>query len=191
MTPRIDKLNRFLLVAAGLLLLLTGAGALLLGVGAFGEFRADLPVVDDQTTEVWRSGQPWVWPVIGAACAFTSGLLIWWLTAQLRTRRLPRLELDRSNAGATRLVTAALAHAARAEAEELDTVNRARARMLTLRRGHELEITVWLAPPYDVPEALRELESTVVAHARDAVGDQTLKVRVHVEADLGTPSRVH
>lgn len=191
MTPRVDVVNRVLLTIVGIVLLLGGLATLLLGLGAFGGYRSDLPVIDDRTREVVDGGRPWLWPVIGGVCVIAAILLIWWLVAQLATRRLPRIDVERTPAGTTRLVTGALASAVAAAAMELDGVARARGRVLSRRSGHELELTVWLEPPYDVPSALRELQDRVVADARTAVGDPHLAVRVHIEADLVTPARVH
>ncbi|CAN5374951.1 hypothetical protein BH20ACT5_BH20ACT5_02160 [soil metagenome] len=188
MTAAIDVLNRALVILVGLLLLAAGVLVLLLGFGVFGADRASLPVIDEATSEV--GGATWFWPVAGAVAVLLAVLCLLWLVGQLRVRRLSTVDVDHTAVGDTRLSAGTLTAAIRQEAEQVIGVSRARARMIKNEPRPDLHLTVWLSEPYDLGEVRRGLEDAVVAHARDALGADTLRTWLHLEVDPPQRTRV-
>ncbi|GAA1838117.1 hypothetical protein GCM10009836_16250 [Pseudonocardia ailaonensis] len=175
--------DRWWLGVLGLVLLVAGAGAALLGFGIFGSARGSRPLLDPVIVDALRA-QPLLWrwvAIVGGVVLVVLGLV--WAVRSLRPERRPDLLLE-SSADTTLLVTAgAAAEAVGARAGLLPGVGRARARMVGSAGSPALRVTVWITDDADVAEICRLLESDVVAEARDALGLEHLPVAVRLELD--------
>lgn len=92
MTPRVDRINRVLLVLVGALLVVIGGLALLQSGGVFGSARATSPVVSDPTAHWYGVNGSWFWPSTGAVLLVVAGCCVWWVSSQIRTQGSARIE---------------------------------------------------------------------------------------------------
>lgn len=175
--------DRTRLALLGLVLLLAGTGAALLGWGVFGRGRAGRPLLDPMIVDALRA-QPLLWRWV----AIAAGVLLlvvglWWAVRSLRPERRPDLLLE-SDAETRLLVTAGAAADAVAErAAGLPGVSRTRGRMVGKPGSPALRLTVWLDDEADVAEICRRLDAEIVTEARDALGIAHLPVAVRLELD--------
>uniref|UniRef100_UPI0015F02614 alkaline shock response membrane anchor protein AmaP n=1 Tax=Pseudonocardia pini TaxID=2758030 RepID=UPI0015F02614 len=178
--------DRTRLALLGLVLLLAGLGAALLGWGVFGRGRAGRPLLDPMIVDALRSQQMlWRWVAIGAGVLLVV-LGLWWAVRSLRPERRPDLLLEASP-DTTLLVTAAAAAEAVADRTAgLPGVARARGRMVGREDDPALRLTVWLTDEADVAEVCRRLDEEIVTEARDALGIAHLPVAVRLELDSVT-----
>jgi hypothetical protein len=178
--------DRSRLALLGLVLLLAGTAAALLGWGVFGRGRAGRPLLDPMIVDALRA-QPLLWrwvAIVAGVVLLVVGL--WWAVRSLRPERRPDLLLE-SGSDTTLLVTAgAAAEAVADRAAGLPGVSRTRGRMVGKAGSPALRLTVWLDDEADVGEICRRLDSEIVAEARDALGIAHLPVAVRLELDTVT-----
>ncbi|KFU77513.1 hypothetical protein SAMN04489729_2134 [Amycolatopsis lurida] len=178
--------ERILTVLIGLLALLGGAAALVVGAGWLGTHRAGRPLVDPIALD-WLSRHA----VASRLGAIVLGVLLlwlglWWFFRSLRPEGRPDLELDDDL-----VVTAsAISEAVRADAETVDGVGRARVRAVGDKENPALRITLWLVEGTDLKRVWEQLDSTVLARARESLGVDVLPTAVRIELDTAAPQRV-
>jgi hypothetical protein len=167
----------------GLLLLLAGAGAALLGYGIFGTGRAARPLLDPMIVDSLRANPTlWRWVAIAAAVVLVALGLVW-TARSLRPERRPDLVLE-SSADTSLLVTAAAVSDAVAERTgALPGVAKVRARMVGKGASPALRLTVWITDEADVAALCRQLDGEIVTEARTALGLAHLPVAVRLELD--------
>jgi len=184
MTPRVDRVNRIVLIIAGALLVVGGVLALLQSGGVFGSARAESPVISDPTAHWYADNGGWLWPVVGACALAVAVLCVWWVSAQIRTQGSARIELDRGHGGTVTASATALADCVEADALAQPGIARARARISSSAEETRLHLTVWVAPPYDVTDAITQLANTVLPHLGNAFegpAPKPLRTTIHVE----------
>lgn len=191
MRNRTDRLNRVLLVLLGLVFLLAGAGAILLGRGVFGSSNAHRGIIDDAVGKPFIDNASWLWWAIGAVTLVLALLALYWLIVQLRIERIGGVTLQARPTGESTISARALTGAIRADAESVDGVNRAHARLMRDDRDPELVLSVWLREGADLGRVRHELEATTITHARDALGGGRIKTWLRVEIDTAERVRVH
>ncbi|WP_020671943.1 hypothetical protein [Amycolatopsis nigrescens] len=184
------RAERTLTSIAGLVALLAGAAALLAGYGVLGEFRARRPVLDPIAVD-WLAARP----VPGKIAAIVLGLLmlifgLWWLARSLRTEGRPDLELDRSPGQLLTVTAGAVAEAVRADAESVQGISRARVRSVGDAAAPALRLSLWLRAGTDVRQVWDELDTGVLARAREALGVESLPTAVRIELDAAARQRV-
>jgi hypothetical protein len=179
MSRRANVINRVVLTVLGLLLLTAGGLGLAVSVGAFGESRADNPVLP-QEVSTFPDGRPWFWWAVAGALLLIAVLALRWLLTQLKTDRTTRLDLT-TNArdGYTTLHTSALTNAVEDEALGIAGVTNVSASVHE-RRGQRVFLRVGLAESADIDEVRTRLENEVVTHLREGVTDPRIPVTIEL-----------
>jgi hypothetical protein len=189
MSRRANVVNRVVLTVLGLLLLAAGGLGLALSVGAFGESRADDPVLPEDV-RTFPDGRPWFWWAVAGVLLLIAVLALLWLLTQLKTDRTTRLDLT-TNArdGYTALHASALTNAVEDEALGIPGVTSVSA-IVREHRGKHLFLRVDLADSADIDGVRTRLENEVVAHLREGVGDTRFPVSIELRPGASkTPQR--
>lgn len=173
--------ERLLTGVVGALAVLTGALVAVVGLGWLGSYRAKRPVIDPIAVQ-WIVDRPLVSRVV----ALVAGLLLLalgliWFFRALRPEAQPDLALDRTVGKGLRVTAGALADAVQADAERIDGVSRARARMVGDRTNPALRLSLWLREGSDVKAVWQELDEQVLGRARESLGVTTLPTGVRFE----------
>lgn len=173
--------ERILTGVVGGLAVLAGAVAAIVGLGWLGAYRATRPVMDPIAVS-WLAGHPLVSRIV----AILVGLLLLvlgliWFFRALRPEAQPDLALDRTVGKGLRVTAGAIAEAVQGDAERIDGVNRARARMVGDRTNPALRLSLWLSEGSDVKAVWQELDEKVLGRARDSLGVTALPTGVRFE----------
>jgi hypothetical protein len=182
-----DRTNRTMLILFALALTAAGVAGALAGFDVYGRGTRHRVLLSGQVVDYFGRHGDWLWPAIAAAAAIVALLAVRWLLALLfstdRTGDLP-LTGDRSG-GHTTLSAAALTDAVASEIDGYSGVSAARARLIGDPLAPTLVITATLEESADLAGARRRIEGNAVRHARQALGNPELPVRL----DLTTTSR--
>jgi hypothetical protein len=174
------RAERTLSTAIGLLALLAGATAIVLGLDWLGTSRATLPVLDPTVMDWLDRHQPA--PRIGAislgVLLLVLGLVCFFRS--LRPEARPDLELDHTAGKGLTVTAGAIAHAVQADVERIDGVSRARARIVGDRQHPALRLSLWLREDSDVKAVWHELNS-VLGRTRECLGLSALPTAVLME----------
>ncbi|MEC3981546.1 alkaline shock response membrane anchor protein AmaP, partial [Amycolatopsis sp. H20-H5] len=174
----------------GLLALLAGAGALVVGAGWLGEYRAQRAVLDPMAAD-WLGAHATpsrIGAIVAGVVLLVLGL--WWFGRSVRQEGRPDLALEREPGDELIVTAAAISGAVRADAELIDGVSRARARSVGTGEHPALRLELWLREGADLKKVWAELDTFVLARARDSLGVEVLPTAVRVELDTGTKQRV-
>ena len=174
----------------GLLALLGGALALVVGFGVLGEFRGRRPLLDPMALD-WLGGH--ATPARIAAIVLGVLLLVAGLRGTVRSLRpepRPDLDLDRTEGAELVVTAAAISGAVQADAEQLEGVSRARVRAVGSRTSPALRITLWLHEGTDLKTVWEALDARVLTRARDSLGLDVLPTAVRLELDTSAAKRV-
>jgi hypothetical protein len=117
-------------------------------------------------------------------------LLLWWLLAQLRTRRLGEVLVDSGDGAGALLRGRALEEALGTEAASLDGVDRAQVRLTGRRTAPQARLAVSLGPAAAPAEALHRLTAEALAHARGSAGLARFPAEIRFRATRHGPQRV-
>ncbi|UVS78020.1 alkaline shock response membrane anchor protein AmaP [Actinokineospora sp. UTMC 2448] len=180
------RAERGLTGVVGLLALLAGALALVVGAGWLGRFRAARPVLDPVALDTVAA-----WPEVARIAAIAAGLLllvlgIWLAARALRPEAHPDLHLD----DALTVTSGALSSAIAADAEQVAGVDRAKAAVVGERDAPALRLSLWLTEGADVKAVWQELDDSVLRRARDSLGVDALPTAVRVELGAARRTRV-
>ncbi|MDI5963092.1 alkaline shock response membrane anchor protein AmaP [Streptomyces sp. SL13] len=132
-------------------------------------------------------GDSWWWPVVIAALAVIALAALWWLVAQLRTRRLGQVQVDYGEEGRVVLRGRALEDALAADAEALPGVARSGVRLAGRRHTPAARVSL-LLEGHAVPDTVvTDLDARVLTDAcRSAALDGLpAEVRLHGERHRG------
>ncbi|MER2091385.1 alkaline shock response membrane anchor protein AmaP [Saccharopolyspora rectivirgula] len=182
-------LERSAVVLLGLLALLLGAGAFVVGYGWLGEFRAQRPVVDPLVVQWFGQYSQIATPVgivLGVALV---GLGLWALAVMLRPEPRPDIRLERERGRHLTVSGRALADVVREDAEKVTGVVRARARMSGSARKPALRLALSLREGTDVRQVWDELDTRVLSRARHALGVETLPTAIRLRLDRAPRQR--
>ncbi|GGO49777.1 alkaline shock response membrane anchor protein AmaP [Streptomyces lasiicapitis] len=187
-------LNRVLLGLAGLALVLVGGSVLAVGLGVeppswWVHDRRDDVLLSDADRARWRD-DGWWWPTVIAVLAVIVLLALWWLTAQLRWRRLAEVLVETGDGEGALLRGRAMENVLAGEASALDGVERARVRLTGRRNAPEARVGLLLAAEAVPAEALRGTCEEALAHARDSAGLERLPATVELRAVKHRAERV-
>ncbi|MGW5054509.1 alkaline shock response membrane anchor protein AmaP [Actinokineospora sp. NPDC004072] len=180
------RAERGLTGVIGLLALLAGAAALVVGAGWLGRFRAARPVLDPVAVDALGK-----WPVVTKAAAIVLGLLLVVLGVGLALRALrPERHPDLVLADDLTVTSGAIASAIAADAERVTGVDRAKAVVVGSREAPALRLSLWLAEGADVKAVWQELDDAVLANARHCLGVAALPTAVRMELGAAERTRV-
>ncbi len=181
--------ERLLSTLLGLLATVGGIAVVLVGAGVFGTNRADRPLVDPIAVDAILRNR-----VLALATGIAAGVILvafglWWAVRSLRPEPKPDVVIDRSPGTGLTVAAAALADAVLADAETVTGVDRARVRLVGHPDRPGLRLTLWLREGADVREVWSELDSRVLARAREALGIDPLPTAVRIELDTAARQR--
>lgn len=173
------RLDRSVLTLLGLLLTAIGVLALLVGFGVFGSRLRHKPVFDNFLSDfIGRNGQ-WLWPVVAVVVVLLALLALRWLIAQLTPTATGDLQLERpAGDGHTELAGSAVTSAVASEVQGYRGVAAARVRLVGDDTDPELRLRVQLDTRADVAALRRRIETDAVSHARQALDQPELPVRL-------------
>lgn len=183
-------LERTLLLVIGLLTLLAGIAALIVGTGVLGTFRAKRAVLDPMIVQ-WWTDSPGIAIPLGIVLGLVLFLLgIWWLLRTLSPEPRPDLRLETNFTGGLTVTSAALTETVRTDAEAVTGVQRARVRTAGSQRNPTLRVTLSLRQGTDVREVWEELDTKILSRARRALGTDSLPSAIHLRLDRAPRQRV-
>jgi hypothetical protein len=182
-----DRTNRIMLILFGLALTAAGVAGALAGFGALGQPTKHDILLSGQVRDFFGRHGDWLWPVIALAAAIIALLALRWLLALLfstdRTGDLP-LTGDRSG-GRTTLSAVALTDAVTSEIDGYSGVDSVKARLIGDPLAPTLVVSATLEESADLPGLRQRIENNAVRHARQALDNPELPVRL----DLTVTSR--
>ncbi|MBC6449497.1 alkaline shock response membrane anchor protein AmaP [Actinokineospora xionganensis] len=182
--------ERALTMTTGLLLLLLGVGAALLGYGVFGQDRATRPVLDPEVLRTLVD-----WQLAARVGAIVLGLLLLVLGlrivfATLRPEHHPDLALNPTRGHGVLVTATAITEAIATDAEQVPGVSKARATMVGDEDEPALRLSLWLEDGTDVKQVWREVDDTVLRQARESLGVDHLPTAVRLELNTAERQRV-
>lgn len=173
------RLDRFVLVLLGLLLTAAGALGLLAGFGAFGGGRRHRAVFDNPVGRFFGDHGDWLWPVLALVGLCLGYLALRWLLAQLTPTAVRDLQLEpQGRQGRTELSSAAVTEAVSEEIRGYRGVSAASARLTGDEVQPELALRVQLDGRADVAALRSRIERDAIGHARQALDNPDLPVRL-------------
>jgi hypothetical protein len=181
---RAERTLTFLAGAAGLL---GGVAVLLVGYGVFGEFRGRRPVLDPIAVD-WLGTRAMPAKIVAIVLGVLLVVLgLRWFFRSLRPEGRPDLVLQESELTVT---ATAIANAVRADAEGVAGVSKAQVRSVGDAANPALRLTVSLCEGADLKKVWRELDTRVLARARESLGVEKLPTAVRIELDAAARQRV-
>ena len=189
-TARAAGAQRTLVGLVGLVSLAAGAAVIVVGSGLLGADRAARPVLDPLVLDILRANQHLARGVTIAAGVVLLVLGLVWVARALAPQRRPNLLLDSRPDSLLQVSAVAIADALSADAETVTGVNRARARMAGTLDTPVVRLDLWLEDGADVRTVYRELDTEVLARARDSLGVEFLPAAIRIELDAVAPARV-
>ncbi|MER7839852.1 alkaline shock response membrane anchor protein AmaP [Streptomyces sp. NPDC096040] len=190
----LTAINRVLIGLAGLVLLALGGAVLAVGLGApapswwIHDGRHDVLLTTAERTH-WRHAG-WWWPTVLAALVVLLLLSLWWLTAQLRRRRLTEVLVDTGDGESALLRGRALETVLATDAAQQQGVAHAQAVLRGRRTAPEVRVRLQLDPDVPPREALDDLTTHALAHARDSAALKKLPAEVRLTSVKHRAERV-
>jgi hypothetical protein len=187
-----DRTNRAMLILFAIALIAAGVVGALAGFGALGPVTKHGELPANRVGAYFGRHGDWLWPVIAAIALIVALLALRWLLALLfSTDRAGDLPItgDRS-AGRTTLAAPALTDAVATEIDSYPGVHSARARLIGDPLAPTLVVTATLEESADLPGLRRRIEANAVAHARQALADPDLPVRLDLTVTTRQANRV-
>ncbi|MGV9883119.1 alkaline shock response membrane anchor protein AmaP [Streptomyces sp. NPDC003006] len=186
--------NRVVLTLAGLVLLVLGGSVLAVGLGAsppswwIHDGRHDV-LVSAADRARWRDAG-WFWPTVIGVLAVLVLLALWWLSAQLRRRRLAEVLVETGEGEGALLRGRAMENVLAGEAESLDGVDRAQAALRGRRATPRARVQLTLAPDATPADTLHRFSSEILTRARDSAGLTSLPATVRLRGVKHRAGRV-
>ncbi|MEU7580781.1 alkaline shock response membrane anchor protein AmaP [Streptomyces sp. NPDC041068] len=186
--------NRVVLGLAGLALLVLGGSVLAVGLGVsppswwIHDGRHDVLV--SAADRARRRDDGWFWPTVIGGLAVTVLLALWWLSAQLRRRRLTEVLVETGDGEGALLRGRAMENVLTGEAETLEGVERAQVVLTGRRSTPQARVELVLEPHATPSDALHRLSAEALAHARDSAGLASLPATVRLRGVKHRAERV-
>ncbi|RZS43634.1 hypothetical protein EV193_102615 [Herbihabitans rhizosphaerae] len=182
--------ERVLTSVIGLVALLVGVAALVVGAGWLGTYRAARPVLDPMAVD-WLVRQALTARIAAILLGLAMLVLgLMWFFRSLRPEARPDLALDSTIGKGLTVTAGAISAAIAADAEQVDGVSRARVRAVGDREHPALRLSLWLRDGSDVKTIWREIDSTVLRRARESLGVEHLPTAVRLELGAAERQRV-
>ncbi len=185
--------NRLLLALVGLVLICLGGPVLVgsldlsrhwdLTLPSWWPYRGPHDVLLKAADRTRYRAEGWWWPVVIAALAVLVLAALWWLVAQLHSRRLGQVLVDYADEGRVALRGRALEDALAADAGALPGVSRSGVRLAGRRHAPTARMSLLLESHAVPDEVVTGLDARVLADARRsaALDDLPAEVRLHGE----------
>lgn len=184
-----DRTNRFILGLIGLIAVALGVSGLLAAAGVFGHrFQHKQLVANGFSRYVGRHGV-WLWPAIAAVTLIIVLLaLLWLLRLLFSTDRTNEVTIatpgkkrpEGQTAGRTTMTAIALSQAVTTEIGAYHGVINAKARILGNPHDPTLAIEVNASRRTELRPLIERIENQAITHARAAVEDPELPVKLDI-----------
>lgn len=192
--------NRLLMGLTGLILICLGGSVLIGGFDLSRHWDFTLPswwpyrgphnVLLKAADRTRYRSEGWWWPVVIAALAVLVLIALWWLVAQLRSRRLGKVQVDYGEEGYVVLRGRALEEALAAAAGSLPGVAGAGVRLGGRRHSPATRMSLLLEGHAVPDEVVTALDARVLADARRSTGLDELPAEVRLHGERHRASRV-
>ncbi|WP_314172937.1 alkaline shock response membrane anchor protein AmaP [Streptomyces winkii] len=200
MDGALRSVNRVLLAVAGVLLLATGLAALVGGFDLPRHWNFDLPsgwpwarpddvLLSDADRTRWRS-ESWWWPAVLGGLGLAVILLLSWLLAQLRRRRLGEVLVESGDGEGALLRGRALSNVLEAEAASLPGVDKAAVRLTGRRTTPRASVELLLSAHAEPGPVLGRVTGEALEHARTSASLDGLPAEVRLRTVKHRPERV-
>ncbi|OQO94634.1 hypothetical protein B1813_00525 [Saccharomonospora piscinae] len=182
-----DRTNRTTLTVLALLLVAAGGLGGALSLGAFGDGAAGRSLGDNAVGDFVRRESSWFWPVVAVAALVLVLLCVRWLLAILfSTQRTGDLPVDAGGPGRTTLRPDAVTRAVAGEIDGYSGVVGSDVRLVGDAERPVLGVAVTVEDSADLAELRDRIETEALAHARSALADPGLPIRLDLTV---TPAR--
>ncbi len=186
-----DRTNRTVLLIIGLLLAVAGLAVTLTSSGTFSKTFATRTLTDNRVSTAFGNQGSWLWPVVGVIALVIFLRALRWLIAILfGTDRIRDLALRTGDRDRVTLAGSAVGDAVSAEIASYRGVRAARARLVGSDEHPALTIRVDTDVDADLAAIRDRIERDAVAHARQALGQPELPVRLDLETKAQQGRRV-
>ena len=188
-----DRSNRVALLLLGLLLLAGGAGGVLAAAGTINSATPDRALADNPVSGYVGDNGQWLWPVAAVVALTVLVLVARWLYAVLFSTdriRVLKLRTDSRTAERTTLSASAVASAVRHEIENYPGVRTAKVRFIGEAEQPQVAVTVYTDGDIDLAALHDRVEHGALAHARQALDQPELPIRLDLELTRREPARV-
>ena len=177
-----DRTNRVALIVFGGLVLAAGAGGLLASLGIFGTAFSHRALFDNQVSS-YIGHHTWVWYAAAGVCLLIALVALRWIVALLvSTDRAGDIHIPvATREGTTILQPAALIGALTREISTYHGVDAAGGRIIGDPKAPEIVLDVTASPAADLHALVRRMESGALAHARQALGQDSLPIRLNLD----------
>lgn len=193
-------INRILLGLTGLVLLALGLAVLIGSLDLQRRWDFTLPsswpfqgpkdvLLSAHDRTRYRS-RGWWWPTVIAALGVLFLGALWWLLAQVRTRRLRQLRIDSGDGQGALVRGRAVENVLAAECEAYDGVEWAGGTLIRKRRVPQARLVLGLAPHATPVEVVNGLDADVLERARSSAGLEALPAEARLRVVRHRASRV-
>jgi hypothetical protein len=188
-----DRTNRVMLLLLALLLIAAGLDVGAASLGLFGTTTQHSHLMANPTGRYFGAQGAWLWPVIAVAAVIMALLALRWLVALLfSTDRSGDLALQPGGpAGRTIMTAGALTEAVTEEIEGYRGVDTAHARLTGESDNPRLVVTATLEETGDLVALRQRIETGALTHARSALDNPSLPVRLNLTVTTRRASRVN
>lgn len=176
--PGTIRTNRLVIALIGLILLVCGVGAALLGFRVFGADRGEQPVLDPTVAD-FAERNDWFWLVVAVVALVVAYLCLRWLLAQGKSNRLGALSIgEDTSEGSTTVPASAFTGAVEREIEDIRGVQRASAHLSGSSTDPQLSVRIGLDGRVPTREVHRQVIDVVLRDARAVLATDSLPTRL-------------
>ncbi len=183
-----DRTNRVALIVFGLLALAAGAGGLIASVGVFSKTLSQRTLFGNPVSTYIGHHGTWVWLAAAGVCLVAALLALRWIVALLvSTDRAGDIRIPvASHEGTTIVQPAALTGALTREIGTYHGVEAARSRIIGDPGAPDVVLTITTSPSADLHALHQRIETEAIAHARQALGQDSLAIQLHLAVSRRT-----
>ncbi|MDQ1732691.1 MAG: hypothetical protein QOK10_2850 [Pseudonocardiales bacterium] len=187
-----DRTNRLMLIVFALALIAAGGLGCAVSYGAFGRASERGALTHNRVGAFIGRNGDWLWPVVAVAALVVVLLALrWLLTLLLSTDRAGDLDIASGDGpGRTTLAPHALTEAISEEVEGYRGVSSAQSRVIGTEDLPELVLAVTVEESADLSRLRRRIETDAICHARAALGNPSLPVRLDLTVSTKRSARV-
>lgn len=196
-----DRTNRTVISLVGAIALALGVGGLLAAAGVFGHRFQHRQLLDNGLSRYVGNHGVWLWPAIAAVTLVIVLLaLLWLLRLLLSTDRTSGITIATpkrntqegdATAGRTLLAASALSQAVAEEIGNYHGVTSSKARMLGDANDAALAIEVTASRRAELRPLVDRIEAEAIAHARAALENPDLPVKLDISVTEKTVARTN
>ena len=175
-----DRTNRVALTLFGLLVLAAGGAGMAASAGVFGAAFSRRTLLANQAGSYISQHSSWLWWAVAGACLLLALTCLRWILALLAsTDRAGEIIIPgRKDQGTTVIYPAAITDALASEIGAYHGVGTVKGRVIGDGNAPEIVLTVSPAASADLPALHRRIETEALAHARQALSQPSLPVRL-------------